>query len=82
MISPIMIRKLEPIINDEHRPQFGWRFVIYSIYAWGIPLIIVLVGQILDLIELGADDETIRPKFSVLKCWFMCEFADELRKTS
>ena len=68
-----MIRTLEPIIDGKNRHKFGWRFVIYSVYAWGIPLIIVLVGQILDWIETGADDETIRPKFGFLKCWFMCK---------
>ena len=68
-----MVRTLEPIINGKLRPQFGWRFVIYSIYAWGIPLFIVLVGQILDWIEVGTDDETVRPQFGFLKCWFMCK---------
>jgi len=47
--------------------------VIYSIYAWGIPLIIVLVGQILDWIAIEAENEMIRPKFGFLKCWFMCK---------
>jgi len=51
-----MIRTLEPILDGKNRHKFSWRFVIYSIYAWGIPLIIVLVGQILDWIEIGADD--------------------------
>jgi len=67
-----IIRTLEPV-EGKNRHHFGRRFGLYSIYAWGIPLAIVLTGQILDLIEVGADDEIVRPKFGFSKCWFMCK---------
>jgi len=68
-------RTLGPIFDGKSRHHFGWRFVIYSIYAWGIPLIIVLIGQILDFIKTESDDdEFIRPNFGFTKCWFMCMF--------
>ena len=66
-------RTLEPV-EGKNRHHFGRRFGLYSIYAWGIPLAIVLTGQILDLIEVGVDDEIVRPKFGFSKCWFMCKF--------
>ena len=68
----IIIRTLEPV-EGKNRHHFGQRFGLYSTYAWGIPLAIVLVGQILDLIEIGVDDEIVRPKFGFSKCWFMCK---------
>ncbi|XP_042874579.1 G-protein coupled receptor Mth2-like [Penaeus japonicus] len=42
-------------------------FVFYSIYAWGCPLLIGLIGLILDLLKLP---NVIRPNFTMSSCWF------------
>jgi len=57
-------------------------FLYCSFYGWGLPLVIVLIGMILDIsyndrqydIEgnnrLISNDGIIRPDFGVNKCWF------------
>ncbi|PNF36788.1 G-protein coupled receptor Mth2 [Cryptotermes secundus] len=45
------------------------KFIMYSIYAWGAPFIMLLVCMMLDLVP-GIPDEYIKPGFGVTKCWF------------
>lgn len=45
------------------------RFFLYSLYAWGVPAIIVIVGQILDNVR-GLPDWVVKPQFGLLKCFF------------
>ncbi len=59
-------------------------FLYGCLYGWGLPLVIVLIGKILDIayydrqydIEgknpLISNDGIIRPDFGVNKCWFAC----------
>lgn len=61
-------------LNDK-RP-----FIYYSIYGWGLPLVVVLIGLILDSTyarnydisgrRLSSEDGIIRPDFGVINCWF------------
>ena len=45
------------------------RFIFYSLYAWGVPLIIVAIGQILNNAG-GVPDGVLKPNFGELKCFF------------
>jgi len=38
---------------------------VYALYAWGLPLCIVIVARVMDLLSIG-----IRPDFGVERCWF------------
>ena len=50
--------------------QIDRSFIFYSIYAWGVPFVMVLVGQILDHLKDDLPSNIIKPDFGVLKCWF------------
>lgn len=52
--------------SSRNRHRLGRRFIWYSVYAWGLPLVIVAVGQILD----NVPTTILRPNFGVVKCWF------------
>ncbi|XP_025995097.1 G-protein coupled receptor Mth2 [Solenopsis invicta] len=45
------------------------KFVIYSIYAWGIPLIINIICAIMDYVD-GIPENWIRPQICTKKFWF------------
>ena len=66
-------------VNREMRPrngriqQLGRRFVFYSLYAWCVPFIIVIVGQILDNVN-DPIPNIIKPGFGEMKCWFSSEY--------
>ena len=53
--------------NQHHR--LGATFIFYSLYAWGLPFIIVLVGQILDNIP-NVPDHISKPGFGEEFCRF------------
>lgn len=56
--------------NSRHgRQHLGRRIIFYSIYAWGVPFIIVLVGQILDHVK-NLPQHIVTPGFGEVKCWF------------
>ncbi|XP_072748811.1 G-protein coupled receptor Mth2-like isoform X2 [Anoplolepis gracilipes] len=61
-------RKLRPLqrnVKQEERK----RIVLYSIYAWGTPLILVVICAIMEFVPNMSED-LIRPKFGVEYCWF------------
>jgi len=45
--------------------DYRCRCVVYAIYAWGVPLVIVAVARVMDVLGLA-----IRPNFGVERCWF------------
>ena len=45
------------------------RSLFYSIYAWGVPLIIVIIGQILDN-NSDLPSNIVKPGFGIKQCWF------------
>ena len=49
--------------------QLGATFIFYSLYAWGIPLVIVVVGQILDNLP-NVPNYISKPGFGMGSCWF------------
>ncbi|XP_046644908.1 G-protein coupled receptor Mth2-like isoform X2 [Daphnia pulicaria] len=56
--------------NSRHgRQHLGRRIIFYSIYAWGVPFIIVLVGQVLDHLK-NLPQHIVTPGFGEVKCWF------------
>ena len=62
-------RFLRPIVHHPNQEKLRRRFIFFSLYAWGIPLIIVVIGQIFDnLPDLNPD--AIRPNFGQEACWF------------
>jgi hypothetical protein len=69
----LSISELRPRNTRHSRQQLGRRFIFYSLYAWGVPFIIVLVGQILDNIK-NLPPNIVKPGFGQLKCWFLSKF--------
>ena len=55
--------------SSHGRRRIGRRFAWYSLYAWGMPLVVVVVGQVLDHLP-DLSDRVVRPEFGVKKCWF------------
>ena len=53
--------------------QMGRRLFFYSIYAWGVPLLIVIIGQIMDNAK-NLPSNIVKPEFGMLSCWFGKEF--------
>lgn len=50
-------------------PPMGKRLFFYSIYAWGVPLLIVMTGQILQNVD-ELPSNIITPGLGLKKCWF------------
>lgn len=55
--------------NNSNRHRLGGRFVYYSLYGWGVPLVIVGIGQVLDNIK-NLPSYIIKPNLGVWTCWF------------
>jgi len=55
--------------QNGRRHRLGSRFVFYSIYAWGVPTLIVVIGQILDN-SPNVPNNILKPEFGVTRCWF------------
>jgi hypothetical protein len=49
--------------------KLGRRFAYYSLYAWSVPTIIVVFGQIVDNVK-GLSEHIYQPQFGIFKCWF------------
>lgn len=61
---------LRPYSSRKDRQQILGRYFLFaSIYAWGVPFVIVLVGQILDN-TINQPSHVVVPQFGVLHCWF------------
>ncbi|KAK7791058.1 hypothetical protein R5R35_007149 [Gryllus longicercus] len=45
------------------------KFIIYSLYCWGSPLIMLIICMVMDL-HPDIPDSYIKPGFGELKCWF------------
>ena len=58
--------------NRSTRNQLGRPFLFYSVYGWGVPLSIVVVGQILQHVGnlLTFVDHVVTPGFGIDTCWF------------
>lgn len=52
------------------RNRVSKRFVHYSLFGWGLPLAIVIFGQILDNVVDDLPENVIVPGFAVDRCWF------------
>ena len=63
----VSLRDLRP--RKARNGRLTKRFIFYSLYAWGVPLVIVATGQILEK-KKTADSNFITPGFGTLKCWF------------
>uniref|UniRef100_A0A1B6DQS8 G-protein coupled receptors family 2 profile 2 domain-containing protein n=1 Tax=Clastoptera arizonana TaxID=38151 RepID=A0A1B6DQS8_9HEMI len=50
------------------------KFIIYSIYAWGCPLIIFIITLVMQTVK-EIPDTFIKPEFGLNKCWFSTEKA-------
>jgi len=46
---------------------------MYSIYAWGAPLVMLVVSLLMDLLP-DVPSTHIRPEFGVAKCWFRSKY--------
>ena len=51
------------------RRRIRHRFPYYSAFAWGIPFIIVSIGQLLTYIP-GIPKNVVKPNFGTFNCWF------------
>lgn len=61
-------RDLRPTSLD--KGQETYRLVLYELYAWGGPLIIVSVGAIMDQMLMDSYPAILRPNFGGRRCWF------------
>nr|CAH0104478.1 unnamed protein product [Daphnia galeata] len=48
------------------------RLVFYSIYGWGVPFTINIVGQVLETIQV-LPENIVTPNFEQSQCWFLIE---------
>ncbi|KAK9504340.1 hypothetical protein O3M35_010695 [Rhynocoris fuscipes] len=46
------------------------KLVFYSLYAWGMPLIILLITVTVDFSDLVPDNSPFKPKIGIQKCFF------------
>jgi hypothetical protein len=44
------------------------RFIVYSIYAWGLPSVLTAVTAVVDVLDLSP--ATLKPNMGVHYCWF------------
>ena len=49
------------------------KFLMYSFYAWGAPLIMLVVAMLMDLIP-EVPSTYMKPEFGVTKCWFSSKY--------
>ncbi|XP_071446664.1 G-protein coupled receptor Mth2-like [Hetaerina americana] len=59
------LRPLRGSLRERERKKF----LIYSLYAWGCPLLILIVCIVMDYAP-GIPDTYLKPRFGVQKCWF------------
>lgn len=51
------------------RGSSAWRLRVYSLYAWGAPLLLAGTGALLDALPSGSH-ALLRPRFAERRCWF------------
>jgi hypothetical protein len=56
------------------------RLRIYELYAWGMPILITIVGIILDNLPKSPNEKFLRPRFGENKCWFYGESSSRDRE--
>ena len=56
-------------IRQYEQQLMGTRLCFYFTYAWGVPLLIVITGQILDNVN-DLPSHIIKPGFGKYRCWF------------
>jgi hypothetical protein len=64
--------------NDEvHMPKQTERkvFRYYSLYAWGLPVLLVVVSMTIDLMPT-IPSSYLKPNFGDNKCWFSSKWHD------
>jgi hypothetical protein len=64
------VRFLRGSVKERERKKF----LLYSVYAWGAPLIMLVVCLLMDLIP-DVPGTFIKPEFGVTKCWFKTDDA-------
>jgi hypothetical protein len=57
------------------------KFLVYSVYAWGSPFVMLLVCMVMDLVP-GLPGEYIKPDFGVRKCWFSSKYTCTVSRMS
>jgi hypothetical protein len=57
-------------LNIQRRHQIGIRFLMYSLYAWGVPMILVIMGGTLDHRDTYFRQNYI-PQFGIPDCWLV-----------
>ena len=63
------VRFLRGSVKERERKKF----LLYSVYAWGAPLIMLVVCLLMDLIP-DVPGTFIKPEFGVTKCWFKSKY--------
>lgn len=58
--------ELKPI--NRNKQKEAKKFIKYSVYAWGCPLLISITTYTMD--EIFSSSNFIRPQFGYNKCWF------------
>jgi hypothetical protein len=44
------------------------RFIVYSIYAWGLPSVLTAITAVVDVLDLSP--AALKPDMGVYYCWF------------
>lgn len=60
-------------ISSTTRSKLHLNIFLYAAYAFGVPLVIVLTGQMVEYLDDCYDSEIIKPQFGFVKCWFLCK---------
>ncbi|KAG8241025.1 hypothetical protein J6590_048877 [Homalodisca vitripennis] len=59
--------KLHRALNSAHQERV--RFIYYSLWAWSIPLIFVIITMVMELTPI-VPDAYLKPNFGQKSCWF------------
>lgn len=60
-------------LKNKKSNRLGLTFALYSTYGWGVPFIVVVIGQIFDHMK-HLPNNLITPNFGLDKCWFGSKF--------
>ncbi len=66
-------------LKNKGSNRLGLTFALYSSYGWGVPFIVVVIGQIFDHIK-QLPNYIIRPNFGLRSCWFGSKFFIDIFK--
>ncbi|XP_071446113.1 G-protein coupled receptor Mth2-like [Hetaerina americana] len=61
-------------LRDSSRSSGNKRFFFYSLYAWGVPFLILITSLVLEFTP-GIPEYVIKPEFGERRCWFATEKA-------